>query len=98
MKQRDPGAWITLNTSYYIGPLCDPDALLDDASLFLNSAHGITQSFSDLLEAGTDIDPNELAQALWGASMLIEMAKRSAEEAHGRIRKMTRNADRVRTS
>ena len=88
MKHRDRGAWITLNTSYYIGPLCHPSTLLDDASLLLNSAHGITQSLSDLLGQGVDIDPDELAQALSGASVLIEMGQRSAEEAHGRIRKM----------
>jgi hypothetical protein len=91
MKHRDDGTWITLNTSYCIGSLCDPATLLDDASLFLNSAHGITQSFSDLLEAGVDIDSKELAQALWGASMLIEMGQRSAEEAHVRIQRMRKS-------
>jgi hypothetical protein len=88
MKEPAIGAWITLNASYYFGPHCDPCGLLDDASLLLSGAHGITQSLSDLLGQGEDINPNDLANALWGASMLIHMGQRSAEEAHGRIRKM----------
>lgn len=88
MKRRAPGAWITLNSSYYVGPVCQPCSLLEDASLLLNGAHGMTQSLSDLLGQGVDIDPNDLAKALWGVSVLIEMGQRSAEEAHGRIRKM----------
>lgn len=88
MKSHAPGAWITLNTSYFAAPVCHPFALLDDASLLLSSAHGITQSFSDLLGQGVDADPNDLAKALWGVSVLIEMGQRSAEEAHKRIREM----------
>lgn len=88
MKPREPGAWITLNTSYFAAPVCHPFALLDDASLLLNGAHGITQSLSDLLGQGVDIEPSDLAKALWGASLLIEMGQRSAEEAHKRIRRL----------
>lgn len=91
MKRRAPGAWITLNTSYYVGPVCQPCALLEDASLLLNGARGITQSLSDLLSEGVDIEPGDLAKALWGASVLIEMGQSSAEEAHGRIRKMRKS-------
>jgi hypothetical protein len=91
MKQPAPGAWITLNASYYFGPLCDPGKLLDDASLLLNGAQGITQSLSDLLGQGVDINPDDLASALWGASMLIQMGESSAQEAQGRIRKMRRD-------
>jgi hypothetical protein len=88
MKEPAPGAWITLNASYYFGPLCDPDKLLDDASLLLTGAHGITQSLADLLGQHADINPDDFANALWAASLLIQMGHHSAEEANGRIRKM----------
>jgi hypothetical protein len=88
MKQRAPGAWITLNASYYFGPLCDPGTLLDDAGMLLDGAHGITQSLADLLSQDADADPDGLVNALWAASMLIQMGQRSAEEAHVRIQRM----------
>jgi hypothetical protein len=88
MKQSAPGAWITLNTSYYIGPLCDPSTLLDDASLLLDGAHGITQSLADLLSHDASADPDCLVNALWAAAMLIQMGQRSADEAHARIQRM----------
>jgi hypothetical protein len=85
MKESASGAWITLNACYCFGPLCDPDKLLDDASLLLDGAHGISQSLSDLLGQGKDINPDDLANALWGVSTLIHMGQRCADEAHGRI-------------
>jgi hypothetical protein len=91
MKQRAAEAWITLNASYHVSPLCHPGKLLDDASLLLNGAHGITQSLSDLLSQNVDINPDDLAKALWGASLLIQMGQSSAEEAHGRIRRMRKS-------
>jgi hypothetical protein len=54
----------------------------------LNGAYGIAQSLSDLLSQGVDINPDDLAKALWGASVLIQMGQRSAEQAHVRIRKI----------
>jgi hypothetical protein len=88
MKDPAPGAWITLNASYYFGPLCDPDKLLDDASLLLTGAHGITQSLSDLLSQESDINSDDLANALWAVSILIQMGQSGTQEAHGRIHKM----------
>jgi hypothetical protein len=85
MKQQAPDAWISLNASYYIAPLCDPGKLLDDANLLLDGAHGITQSLSDLLSQDVDANPDDLANALWAASTLIQMGQRSAQEAHERI-------------
>jgi hypothetical protein len=95
MKDPAPGAWITLNASYYFGPLCDPGTLLDDASLLLDGAHGITRSLSDLLSHDADVDPDDLAKALWAVSTLIEMGQRSAQEAHGRIQKIRKAIGRV---
>jgi hypothetical protein len=85
MKDPAPGAWITLNASYYFGPLCDPSKLLDDANLFLDGAHGIIRSLSDSLSQDGDIDSDDLANALWGAAILVQMGQRSAQEAHQRL-------------
>jgi hypothetical protein len=88
MKEQAPGAWISLNASYYVDPTCHPDKLLDDANLFLDGAHGIIQSLSEALGQDADIDPGDLANALWGAAMLMQMGQRSAQEAHERIRRL----------
>jgi hypothetical protein len=95
MKDHPSAVWITLNASYYIAPLCDPSRLMDDAHQLLEGAHGITQSLSDLLGQGVDIHPDDLAHALSGASMLIEMGQRSAEEGHGRIRRLCREVSQA---
>jgi hypothetical protein len=88
MNDSTHSAWITLNSCYYFSPVCDPSKLLDDANLLLSGAHGITQSLSELLSQDRDVNPDDLANALWGAAMLIQMGQRSAEEAHGRIQRM----------
>ncbi|GLQ99129.1 hypothetical protein [Dyella mobilis] len=88
MKKRAQGAWITLNASYYCAPICHPLKLVDDASLLLEGARGITQSLADLLSQDVDINPDDLAKALWAASVLMEMGQSSAEVAYARIRKM----------
>jgi hypothetical protein len=82
MKEQAPDAWVTLNASYYIGSACDPGKLLDDANLLLDGAHGIIRSLSDALSHDVDIGPDDLANALWGAAMLVQMGQRSAQEAH----------------
>lgn len=79
---------MTLNASYYAAPACDVEKLFDDASLFLSGAHGIAQSLSDLLSQDVDIEPRDLAEALWGTAVLIQMGQSSAEQAHVRIRKI----------
>jgi hypothetical protein len=94
MKEQAPGAWISLNVSYYIGPLCDPGKLLDDANLLLDGAHGITPALADLMSQDVDINPDDLAHALWGAATLIQMGQRSAQEAHGRLQKMRKTIRR----
>jgi hypothetical protein len=88
MKRREPGAWTTLNASYYAAPVCHPDKFMDDAILLLSGAHGITQSLSDLLEQRGNINADDLAKALWSASLLMQMGQRSAEEAYGRVRRI----------
>jgi hypothetical protein len=90
MTEQTPDAWITLNASYDFGPLCPPDKLLDDANLLLDGAHGIIRCLSDSLSQDMDIDPGDLANALWGAAMLLQMGQRSAQEAHERLQKIIR--------
>jgi thioredoxin-like negative regulator of GroEL len=87
MKQNTREAWITLNASYEIRPLSDAGQLMDDASMWLEGAHGVTRSLSELLNRDVDANPDDLAHALWAASMLIQMGQRSAQEAHERLQK-----------
>jgi hypothetical protein len=91
MKAHAPGAWISLNASYYFPPLCHPASLLDDADLLLGSAHGIAQSLSDLLGQSDDVNPGHLAEALWAVALLVKMGQSSAQEAQRRMQKMRRD-------
>ncbi|GLQ98792.1 hypothetical protein [Dyella mobilis] len=91
MKRRAPGAWISLNTSYYAAPVCQPMSLLDDADLLLGSARGIAQSLSELLSQDGESHPVGLADALWGVALLVEMGQSSAQEANRRIQKLRRS-------
>jgi hypothetical protein len=86
MKQPMHEAWITLNASYGIDPHCHPDELLEDASLWLDGAHGVTQSLSALLIRDVDVNPDDLANALWGVATLIRMGQRNSQEAHTRLK------------
>ena len=91
MKDEVPGnCWITLNASYFISPLTGPLELLDDANLLLDGARGITQCLSDLLSQDGNVNHDQLAQAMWGASALIELGQRNAEVAHSRLCAMRR--------
>lgn len=81
MKKRTHNVWFTLNANYDIAPHSHPAQLLDDASLLLDGAHGITQSLSQLLGDNTDIHPNDLANALWAAGILIQMAQNNTQAA-----------------
>ena len=41
MKEKDPGAWLTLNTSYYPAIVGNPLTFLDDAYVLIERAHGV---------------------------------------------------------
>jgi hypothetical protein len=92
-KKEIPGAaWITLNTSYYIPPAGDPLTLLDDASLLLDSAQGMMRLLNDLLPQADNVNQEDLADAMWGISTLVQLGQRSGQEAHKRLSELREKA------
>lgn len=85
MNPKAPGAWISLNTSYYLPPACDPLSLLDDATLLLDSAQSMVRVLSDLLPQTESANQGDLANAMFGIATLIEMGQCSAQEAQRRL-------------
>ena len=56
MKEKAPGAWLTLSTSYYPTPIGSPLALLDDSYMLLECAQGIVQLMRDALQLSPCVD------------------------------------------
>ncbi|GLQ96527.1 hypothetical protein [Dyella mobilis] len=88
MNAKAPGAWITLNASYYLPPVCDPLKLLDDATLLLDGAQGMARVLSDVLPQVEDLNQVDLANAMFGIATLIEMGQSSAQEANRRLSRL----------
>ncbi|GFZ96634.1 hypothetical protein [Dyella caseinilytica] len=85
MKEKAPGAWLTLNTSYYASPVGNPLALLDDAYMLLESAQGIVHLVRDALQLSPYVDPRAMTLALKGVETLMEMSAGSTEATHVRF-------------
>jgi hypothetical protein len=85
MKEKAPGAWLSLNTSYYVAPIGNPLALLDDSYMLLERAHGIVQLMREALQLSPCVDARSLTLALKAVETLMEMSAGSAEEAHVRF-------------
>jgi hypothetical protein len=80
-----PGAWITLNSSYYPAPIGNALALLDDSYILLERAQGIVQLMRDALQLSPCVDTRALTLALKGVETLMEMSAGSTEAAHVRF-------------
>ncbi|GLQ46527.1 hypothetical protein GCM10007862_15780 [Dyella lipolytica] len=85
MKEKAPGAWLTLNTSYYPAPVGSPLDLLSDSYMLLESAHGIVHLMRNALQLSPCVDARSLTLALKGVETLMEMSAGSTEAAHVRF-------------
>ena len=78
-------AWITRHTNYYSDPNAGPDALLNDATEWLQYAHNAIQLLAELLHERGNPDERKLPIMLDGIAALIEMGTRCVVLAHGRV-------------
>lgn len=88
MKPKAPGAWLTLHTSYYAAPACNPLTFLEDAELILLHARGVVQVIRDALHQHAMPDANSLAHALGAIEMLMDMGSASAHMAYERFQEL----------
>jgi hypothetical protein len=72
MHERD--SWMTLHTRYLVEPKASPHSLMMDAHIFLDGAHGIAQTMSDLMSDDV-INSDRMCSALNGIALLVEMGR-----------------------
>jgi hypothetical protein len=88
MKEKAPGAWLTLNTSYYTAPIGNPLALLDDSYMLLERAHGVVHLMREAIQLSPCVNMRSLTLALQAVETLMEMSAGSTEAAHVRFEEM----------
>lgn len=77
--------WITRHTNYYADPDASTEALLNDATEWLQFAHNAIQLLAELLHERGHPDERKLPIMLDGIAALIEMGTRCVVLAHGRV-------------
>ena len=77
--------WITRHTNYYADPEATTEALLNDATEWLQYAHNAIQLLAELLQERGDPDERKLPVMLDGIAALIEMGMRGVVLAHGKV-------------
>ncbi|WP_233840029.1 hypothetical protein [Dyella sp. 2HG41-7] len=85
MKEKAPGAWLTLSTSYFPAPVVNPLRLLDDAYMLIENAHGVVKVMRDAMQLSPYVDTRALSLALKAVEILMEMSAGSTEAAHVRF-------------
>jgi len=85
MKEKAPGAWLTLNASYNPSNKSNPLSLLEDSYMLLECAQGIVHLTRDALQLSPCVDIRALTLTLKAVETLMEMSAGSAEEAHVRL-------------
>jgi len=77
--------WTTRHTRYFSDPDAGPDALLNDATEWLQYAHSSLQVLTELVQERGSPDEQRLTTMLEGICAFIEMGTRSATQAHLRM-------------
>jgi len=78
-------AWITRHTNYYSDPNAGPDALLNDATEWLQYAYNALKLLAQLVDEHSIIDARRLPIMLEGVAAFLEMGTRCAAQAHLRL-------------
>jgi len=78
-------AWITRHTNYYSDPNAGPDALLNDATEWLQYAYNALKLLAQLVDEHSIIDARRLPIMLEGVAAFLEMGTRCAAQAHLRM-------------
>ena len=77
--------WTTRHTRYFSDPDAGPDALLNDATEWLQYAHSSLLVLTELVQERGSQDEQRLTTMLEGICAFIEMGTRSAAQAHLRM-------------
>ena len=74
--------WITRHTTYFSNPNANPEALLNDATEWLQYAHNQTRILAELVHEKGHIEARSLTTILEGIAAFIDMGMRCATQAH----------------
>lgn len=85
--------WTTRHTRYFSDPDAGAEALLNDATEWLQYAHNNIRMLTELVHERGIPDARRLTVMLEGIAAFIEMGKRCAAQAHGRLQ-----LEKVRTT
>lgn len=77
--------WISRHAHYFSDPDAKPDALLNDATEWLQYARSQTQILAELVHEKGHIDARRLATILEGIAAFIDMGTRCTAQAHLRM-------------
>jgi len=77
--------WTTRHTNYFSDPDAGPEALLNDATEWLQYAHSSLQVLTDLVQERGSPDAQRLTTMLEGVCAFIDMGTRCATQAHLRM-------------
>jgi len=77
--------WIVRHAIYYTDPEAGPDALLNDATEWLQYACSSVRLLAELVREGGEVDADRLPVMLEGIGVFIDMGMRCAVQAHLRM-------------
>ena len=77
--------WIVRHAIYYTDPEAGPDALLNDATEWLQYACSSVRLLAELVREGGEVDADGLPVMLEGIGVFIDMGMRCAVQAHLRM-------------
>ncbi|WNL48071.1 hypothetical protein RKE25_10755 [Dyella sp. BiH032] len=77
--------WTTRHTHYFSDPDASPEALLNDATEWLQYAHSSLQVLTELVQERGTPDAQRLTTMLEGVCAFIDMGTRCATQAHLRM-------------
>jgi hypothetical protein len=78
-------AWIVRHAAYYSDPEAGPDALLNDATEWLQYAYCSIQVLAELVRERGNVDARQVPVVLEGVGVFIDMGMRCAAQAHLRM-------------
>lgn len=78
-------AWTTRHTDYFSDPDAGPEALLNDATEWLQYAQTCLKVLTELVNERGTPDVRRLTVMLEGVGAFVEMGTRCAEQAHLRM-------------
>jgi hypothetical protein len=77
--------WTIRHTRYFSDPDAGPEALLNDATEWLQYAHSNIRMLTELVHERGIPDKRRLTVMLDGVAAFIDMGTRCAAQAHGRM-------------